>query len=511
MKQPQGAQVPPNVDWFIFGAGALGIVVVCLPLILFPAAGREALAAAFAVVTQNLGPVYLLGGLSVLLFLLYLAFGRFGKVVLGRNANPDYPNFSWASMLFCGGIGTSVLFWGTVEWAHYYATPPFGLAPGTDEAKRWAASYPVYHWTLIGWALYCLPGVAIAYAYHVREIPFLRLSSACEALLGKHSRGWFGRTVDLLFMVGLLGAVSTGVGLGIPLVSAGITHLAEIERSFTLDLMVIFVITATFAVSVYLGLEAGIKRLSNINVGFSVLLLLFVLAFGPTAYIVQQGAATVGHLTVNFITMSTWLDIGNVSNFDESWTVFYWAWWLALGPFMGMFIAKISRGRTVRQTVLGVLGYGSLGCALVFIILGGAAQHQEMTGQTQVLAMVADGLANHAVIEVLDALPLSSIVLPLFVVICIIFGATTYDSAAYTLASCATRSLPTDAHPARWHRVFWAFALGGLPISLIYVGGLLSLQSAVVAASVPLLPVFGLLGAALVKGLLEDAKAKAAT
>ena len=511
MNHPHRAHVPPNVDWFIFGAGTLGILVICLPLILFPAEGKEMLAAAFAAVTQSLGPVYLLGALAVLLFLLYLAFGRFGKVVLGREAKPDYRNFSWASMLFCGGIGTSVLFWGTVEWAHYQATPPFGLAPGTDEAMRWAASYPIYHWGVIGWALYCLPGVAIAYAYHVREIPFLRLSSACEALLGRHSKSWVGRIVDLLFMVGLLGAVSTGVGLGIPLVSAGLTHLLDIERTFALDLLVIFIITVTFAISVYLGLEAGIKRLSNINVGFSVLLLLFVLAFGPTAFILQQGAATVGHLTANFITMSTWLDLGDTSSFDESWTVFYWAWWLALGPFMGMFIAKISRGRTMRQTVLGVLGYGSLGCGLVFIILGGTAQHQEMTGQTQVLAMVANGLANNAVIEVLGALPLSGIVLPLFVVICIIFGATTYDSAAYTLASCATQSLPTDAHPARWHRVFWAFAIGGLPISLIYVGGLMPLQSAVVVASVPLLLVFGLLGAALIKGLLEDSRANPST
>ncbi len=495
-----------NIDWFVFVAGTVGILAVCLPLIVFPEAGRVALAAAFHAVTHSLGSVYLLSGLAVLFLLLYLAFGRFGKVVLGSEPKPDHSTFSWTSMLFCGGIGTSVLFWGTVEWAHYYSDPPFGLPPESAEAMRWARSYPIFHWGFIGWGLYCLPGVAIAYAYHVRRLPVLRLSAACQAVLGRQAQGGVGRIVDLLYMVGLLGAVSTGIGLAIPLIAAGLTQLLGVKASFTLDLIVILIITSTFAFSVYVGLEAGIKRLSNINVGLAFLLLALVLATGPSVYIVTEGAATLKHLFLNFITMSTWLDLSNSSNFDESWTVFYWAWWLALGPFMGMFIAKISRGRTIKQVVLGTLGYGTLGCTLFFIVLGGTAHNQEIMGQTPVLALVDAGRSSEAIVQVLNALSTGSFLLPLFVLICVIFSATTYDSAAYTLASCATKALPPYAHPARWHRVFWAFAIGGLPISLIYVGGLLSLQSAVVVASVPLLLVFGLLGVALVKSLLEDAE-----
>ena len=493
-----------NIDWFIFGAGAAGILLVCLPLVLFPAAGKKALAAAFAAIAHSLGSVYLLGALGVLLFLLYLAFSRFGKVVLGRDATPEYSSFSWASMLFCGGIGTSVLYWGTVEWAHYYSELPFGGRPGTPEATRWAKAYPIFHWGFIGWALYCLPGVAIAYAYHVRRIPVLRLSTACQAALGRHTDGWAGRCVDLLFMVGVLGAVTTGIGLAIQLIGAGLTDLLDIEPTFLLDLVVIAIITSLFAFSVYVGLEAGIKRLSVINVGLALILLLIVLAVGPTKHILELGAASVTHMLLNFIPMSIWIDSSNSSSFDESWTVFYWAWWLALGPFMGMFITKISGGRTIRQVVLGTIGYGTLGCALFFVVLGGTAHHQEMAGQTQVLALVADGQGPQAVVRVLETLSAGGFLLSLFVVICVIFSATSYDSAAYVLASSATRSLPTHAHPARWHRVFWAFALGGLPISLVYVGGLVSLQSAVVVTSVPLLLVFALLGTALVKGLLAD-------
>ena len=494
-----------NIDWFLFGASAVGIIAVCMPLILFPAASKEVLAAAFQIVTDRLGIVYLVGALVVLLFLLWLAVSRFGKVLLGADASPEHGNFSWASMLFCGGIGTSVMYWGTVEWAHYHSAPPFALTPGTSEAERYIISYPLYHWGFIGWALYCLPGVAIAYAYHVRRIPVLRLSTACQAALGRHTQGWPGRSVDLLFMVGVLGAVSTGVGLAIPLIGTGLADLLGMKsRPFILDVVVILIITTTFAVSVYLGLNGGIKRLSNINVGLALLLLVIVFSSGPTAHIASQSLASVQHLMVNLVTMSTWLDLEDTSAFDETWTVFYWAWWMALGPFMGMFIAKISRGRSLREVVLGTLGYGTLGCSVFFLILGGTAHHQEMVGQVPVLELVESGQGPMAVVEVLGALPTDQVLLPLFVLICIIFGATSYDSAAYILASCATKSLPAHSHPARWHRVFWAFAIGGLPISLIYVGGLTSLQSAVVVTSVPLLLVFVLLAMALMRGLRQD-------
>lgn len=505
MSRPEPDDGQTNIDWFLFGAGAIGIMAVCGPLILFPDTSKETLATAFDFVTSRLGTIYLAGALAVLLFLLGLAFSRFGKVRLGSDSAPEHGAFSWASMLFCGGIGTSVLYWGTVEWAHYYSVPPFGLEPGTHEATSFVISYPIYHWGFIGWALYCLPGVAIAYAYHVRRVPVLRLSTACQAALGRHTEGWPGRCVDLLFMVGVLGAVSTGVGLAIPLIGAGLTELLNLQTtSFILDLAVILVITSTFAFSVYMGLEGGIKRLSNINVGLAFVLLAIVFSFGPTAHILSQGAASIQHLLLNFVKKITWLDLVDASTFDETWTTFYWAWWLALGPFMGMFIAKISRGRSIRQVVFGTLGYGTLGCTLFFIILGGTAYHQEMAGQTQVLELVEGGEGPKAVVAVLGALSVDAVLLPLFVAICVIFGATSYDSAAYILASCATKSLPAHSHPARWHRVFWAFAIGGLPISLIYVGGFTSLQSAVVVSSVPLLLVFVLLAMALMQGLRED-------
>ena len=320
-------------------------------------------------------------------------------------------------------------------------------------------------------------------------------------MLGKWSSGSLGRLIDLTFMVGLIGATSTGLGLAVPLIAAIMNRMTGVEENFALSCVIIVAITAMFAASVYVGLDKGIKRLSNLNVGIALALLAFVLIVGPTVYILETGMEAIGQTLQNFIKMSTYNDSQQTTDFVGAWTVFYWAWWLALGPFMGMFITKISRGRTIRELVVCSLGYGTLGCAAFFIVLGSYALYLQEHDVVPVLQILSDEGAPHAIVAVLDSLPASAIVLPLFGILCLIFAATSYDSASYTLASAATRSLPADAHPPAWHRMFWAFFLGILPITLIYLGGLRSLQSAMVIISVPLLVVLVLLTVSLFKGL----------
>lgn len=491
-----------NVDWFIFITSAVLILAVCIPLILFPEGGKAVLDAGFEYVTQDLGVIYILFASAALIVLLVLAFGRHGSTKLGPpDSVPEFSTFSWAAMLFCGGIGTSVVYWGTIEWAYYYQAPPFGVAAESTEALGWATAYPLFHWGFTGWALYCLPGVAIAYAYHVGNSPTLSLSQSCKAVLGKATSGPLGRIIDLTFMVGLVGATSTGLGLAVPLIAAILNKLTGVEENFALSCLIIVAITAMFAASVYVGLDKGIKRLSNLNVGIALFMLAFVLLVGPTVYILETGVEAIGRTLQNFITMSAYNDSQQTTDFVGAWTVFYWAWWLALGPFMGMFITKISRGRTIKELVVCSLGYGTMGCAVFFIVLGSYALYLQENDIVPVLQILNEQSAPHAIVAVLNSLPGSLVVLTLFGVLCLIFAATSYDSASYTLASAATRSLPADAHPAAWHRMFWAFFLGILPITLIYLGGLRSLQSAMVIISVPLLVVLIVLTAALFKGL----------
>ena len=497
-----------SIDWPIFSASVALLLALILPLMAYPDEGRDMLAVAFDYLTTNFGVLYIVAGIASLVYLLVLAFGRYGSIVFARDeTTTQFSTVSWSAMLFCGGIGSSVLYWGTIEWAHYFTAPPFEIAAQSEAALLWSTSYPIFHWGFIGWAFYCLPGIAMGYAYYVKGADGLRLSAACADVIPQRWQPVANPIIDVIFVIGLVGACSTGIGLAVPLIgtlSSDLLNLPREEMGFAFDVVVIVLITLIFALSAWLGLEKGIKRLSNINLILAFGLLLFVLIFGPTLFILELSIETVGHLMQNFIRMSTWADAGASSNFVESWTIFYWAWWLALGPFMGLFIAKISRGRTIKEIVLGCLGFGTLGCTVFFLVLGNYAAYLEFNGVVAVVETMQASGSPAAILAVLQALPASSLVIFAFMIIAIIFAATSYDSASYTLATAATRNLGEGEDPTRAHRIFWACLLGLLPITLIYMGGLRPLQSAVTIASVPLLVVLCIATWSLAKNLKAD-------
>ena len=484
-----------GIDWLIFFGSVLTIVLLCVPLALNPESGKQFLENAFDYLTENFGFLYVLSAIGVFGFLLYLALGRHGNISFG-DGKPEFSSFSWCAMLFCGGIGTSVLYWGTVEWAYYFQAPPYELEAGSSDALLWSISYPLFHWGFLGWGFYCLPGIAAGLAFYRGGAKSLRLSEACAPVIGDLSQGFLGRFIDFLYLVGLIGAVSTGLGLAVPLLAELVAELFYLQREkigFVLDVLVIMVISLVFCASVWVGLEKGVKRLSNINVYFAFFLLAFVFILGPTLFIVEMGISIFGHLVQNFIKMSTWLDPIKKSDFVESWTVFYWAWWVALGPYMGIFIARISKGRTLKQIILGCLIYGTLGCTLFFMVFGNYSVYLELNGIVSVLSILNEDGAPMAIIKVLESLPLARLTLIAFTLLCVIFAATSFDSASYTLAMVATKELGPDDHPAKWHRMFWACLISLLPITLIYMGGLKPLQSAVTLASIPLLIIFGVM------------------
>ena len=267
-----------------------------------------------------------------------------------------------------------------------------------------------------------MPGIAAGLAFYRGGAKSLRLSEACAPVLGSLSQGLVGRFIDFLYLVGLIGAVSTGLGLAVPLLAELVAKLLYLDREqigFVLDVLVIMTISLIFCGSVWVGLEKGVKRLSNINVYFAFFLLSFVFIAGPTLFIVEMGISSIGHLVQNFIKMSTWLDPIQKSDFVETWTIFYWAWWVALGPYMGIFIARISKGRTLRQIILGCLIYGTLGCTLFFVVFGNYAAYLELNGFIPVLSTLTEAGAPVAIIQVLETLPWSTLVLIAFTVLCL--------------------------------------------------------------------------------------------
>ncbi|ANP76004.1 choline transporter [Vibrio crassostreae 9CS106] len=477
-----------------FGAIALLLTIV-FPLILFPAQGADWIAVAKTFMTDQLGFLYLALGLAACAFMVYVVFSDMGQIKLGEaDEEPEFKTASWAAMLFCGGIGASILYWGCIEWAYYYQSPPFQLEPGSEEAVRWAATYGLFHWGPIAWSIYLIPAIPIAYFFYVRKQPVLKISSALMPVLGEHRcKGVPGKIVDILFIFGLLGGAATTLGLAAPLITEGLNHLFGLPKNNLTQVMVLLVCTAIFAYSSYAGLEKGIKILSNINFWGAMGLLAFVLIAGPTIFMLETGLDSIGRLLSNFFVMATWAEpfggYGTFENthFPQDWTIFYWAWWLVFAPSMGLFVARISRGRTIKQMVSGSIFFGSLGCFLFFMILGNYGLSLQLSGELDVVAILNAEGATKAIFSMLAQLPMSTLVIAVFTMLCIIFTATTFDSISYILASVVQNNVTEE--PMRWNRMFWAFTLSFLPTILMFLGGLSTLQTAAIVGGLPLLAI----------------------
>ena len=249
-----------RTDWPTFSITLVVLLGICIPLLVMQEQANNFINLAFKVMTSQFGILYLWGGIAAVGLLLWLAMSRFGNVKLG-NADDvqEFTNFSWAGMLFCAGIGSGILYWGTIEWAYYLQSPPMGIVAGSDTAAEWAATYGMFHWGITAWAFYGVPAIPLAYLYHVRKQPELKLSAACEGVIGKHARGPIGKMIDILFMFGLLGGVGTSLGLGTPMVAEGLSKIFDIENTFGLSVFVMLLCTAIFAISAYSGLKKGIK------------------------------------------------------------------------------------------------------------------------------------------------------------------------------------------------------------------------------------------------------------
>ncbi|WP_240207042.1 BCCT family transporter [Vibrio sp. CyArs1] len=492
-----------------FGAITL-LLSVIIPLIMFPEQGAKIIGQAKLIMTDKFGFLYLALGLAALFFMIFIIFSDIGQIKLGEpDEAPEFATSSWAAMLFCGGIGASILYWGCIEWAYYYQAPPFQLEAGSEEAVRWAATYGIFHWGPIAWAIYLIPALPIAYFFYVRKQPALKVSSALIPVIGeKHTNGALGKLIDVLFIFGLLGGAATTLGLAAPLISEGLSVLFGLPQNTYSQIGVLAICTAIFAYSSFEGMEKGIKILSNINFWGAMLLLALVLVLGPTIFILETGLDSIGRMMSNFFVMATWAEpFGGYGTFDnthfpQDWTIFYWAWWLVFAPSMGLFVARISRGRTIKQMVAGSLFFGSCGCFLFFIILGNYGLSLQLSGQLDIVAILNEFGATKAIFSMLSELPFAWFIILLFTLLCIIFTATTFDSISYILASVVQKDVTQE--PMRWNRLFWAFTLSFMPAVLMFLGGLSTLQTAAIVGGLPLLGIAVMLMISAVKATTLD-------
>ncbi|MDN6848520.1 MAG: BCCT family transporter [Staphylococcus equorum] len=501
------------MDWTTFIGSSVILLIAVIPMMVFPKASQEIIMKMNEAVVSTIGSVYLFIGLAILIFVLYIAFGKYGNVTLGKATDkPEFNNFSWAAMLFCAGIASDILYWGVIEWAFYYQDPPHGGKGMTDSALNYATMYGMFHWGPIAWATFVLPALCIGYLIFVKKKPVFKISQTLRPILKSQTDGFIGQVTDIIFIFGLLGGAATSLALGVPMITAGIERLTGLDGdSMVMRGAILFIITALFAYSSYSGLKKGIKVLSDWNVILSFVLLGFVLIVGPTVFIMETTITGMGNMVKNFFQMATWIEpFGGIggrkeTNFPQDWTIFYWSWWIVYAPFIGLFIARISKGRTMKEVVLGTIIYGTLGCMLFFGIFGNYAVYLQLTGAFDVVQNLNTHGTEATIIEVLHQLPFPNLVIILFLLSAVLFLATTFDSGSYILAAASQKKVVGE--PLKANRLYWAFALCLLPFALMLVGGERSLEvlkTASLLASVPVLIVFVMMMISFLRTLNED-------
>lgn len=437
----------------------------------------------------NLGWLYILGVTTFLAYLVWAAAGRFAHVRLGGpDSRPEHGNAAWFAMLFAAGIGTVLMFWGVAEPVSHYAEPPRAdIAPRTEEAARTAMAFSFYHFGLHTWAIFCLPALALGYFVHQRGLPY-RLSSVFQPVLGDRIHGPAGKAVDVAAVLGTLFGVAVSIGLGTLQINSGLAELFGIPESKGVQVTLIAVVTALATTSVVLGLDRGIKRLSNLNILLAAGLLLFVLLTGATVFLARGIVEMTGTYLTSLVPLAFWNDTFGDSGWQGNWTVFYWAWTITWSPFVGMFVARISKGRTVREFVTGVLLLPTAFTVVWFTVFGLSAIDIQRGEGGLVQAVVTEGDVSRALFVFLESFPLTGIVSALAVLIVVVFFTTSSDSASLVVDTLCTGGR-NGAGPAR-QRVFWAVAGGAVAGTLLAATGKSGLEALTEAITVLGLPFF---------------------
>ncbi|SDE15782.1 BCCT family transporter [Limimaricola pyoseonensis] len=490
-----------NRPVFIISAGL--IVGFILFGALFDDLANSIFQGAQALLAGYLGWAMILLVNALLLFVLFMGLGPFGDVRLGRmDESPEYSLFSWTAMLFSAGIGIGLIYWGVAEPMYHYFAPPLA-EPETVAAAQEAMAISFMHWGFHAWAIYAVVALALAY-YHFRKGLPLAIRSALYPLIGDRIYGRWGDAVDIVAVFGTMFGIVTSLGLGATQVNAGLSELFGIPNNVAVQIAIIAVITAMATISVVAGLDAGIKRLSNINIVLTLLFLAFMVIVGPTLFILDSFVDNYGYYLSRFLQLGTWSEgwvNGNEGgDWQDAWTIFYWAWWVSWAPFVGVFVARISRGRTVREFMLGVM---LLPCSIMFFwftAFGGTAIQISLGGDPALVEATRENYAN-TMFVLLDYFPFASFTSLFATVLIVMWFVTSSDSGSFVIDMLTAGG---DPNPPKVQRVFWAISEGAVASVLLLAGGLGALQAAAVIAGFPFAIVLALIAWGLVRALRWD-------
>ena len=444
---------------------------------------------------------------ATVLMSIYMIFSRYGDIRLGhQNEKPEYKLISWIGMLFSAGIGIGLLYWGTAEPLYHYMAPPLGEGETVASAKL-AMNISFLHYGVHVWALYGMVALALAYFHYRRGLP-LAIRSTLYPILGKRIYGGWGHTVDTLAVFGTMFGVVTTLGLGVLQINSGLESLFGIPNNISVQIILIAVITVLAGMSLFLGLDKGIKRLSDINIFLTIILLSFVILLGPTQFIFNSFIENIGNYLHQVIPLGFWTEsYEGQENWQSSWTIFYWAWWISWSPFVGVFVARISRGRTIREFTLGVLLIPVAILFLWFTAFGGSAVHMELMVAVNpdiaspglVEAVRAD--TGSAIFKLMESYPLTAVFNLLIVIMIVLWFVTSSDSASFVIDMLTSGG---DTDPPKVQRLFWAGTEGVIAAVLLAAGGLGALQAASIVSGLPFAVVILVMMYSLLRGLSRD-------
>ncbi|CAJ1230211.1 Glycine betaine transporter BetL [Lactiplantibacillus xiangfangensis] len=438
--------------------------------------------------TNNMSWLYMSVYVITFLFFIYLGFSKLGKTKLGDPKDkPEFSTFHWGSMVYATGIDASILMLSIVDPLRYLQSPSFGVKPFSTSAYNYAHMLGQFNWGPMAWMMFAPATIAIAYAMYVKHVKVQRLSAAITVLAGPGMAKRIARnTIDLLVIIGIMGGVGTSVGMEIPVISKVLSTATGIPDNMGLKLGLFALLFVIFAIAVFNGLKKGIGRLSSAHIWLAIGFLVLVLVVGPTLYILNSETNSIGLFINKFVSLSTNTAPNGHATAMQRQTIFYWGWWLSFMPVMGLFIARISRGRTIRQVLGGMLLWGSLGCVSFYAVLGGYALFLQRTGAVNLVHILNTQGQAAVIAAVLSTLPLKMIMLALYCLSCFVFLATTVSSFAFITSSFTSKQLAPGQQPSRFNRMSWVVIFLLFSLGLVTVGGFESIQAICAMSGFPL-------------------------
>ena len=490
-----------NVNGPVFFTSSIFIIASIILTLVFEKQAESFFTKLQNGVAENADWFFILAINLFLVFLVYLALGRFGKLRIGgQDAKPEFKTLSWFAMLFSAGMGIGLLFFSVGEPVMHFNSPPTAEA-GSVEAAKEAMNFTFLHWGFHAWAVYALVGLALSYFTYTRGLP-LTIRSIFYPFLGDRIYGRIGDIIDIFAVLATLFGLATSLGFGVQQIASGLNHVFEVPDGITTQIIIIAIITAIATTSVVLGVDKGVKVLSEWNMRIAVVLLILALILGPTIFIFRSFVENTGSYLYNFLEISTWSETFTNSSWQNDWTVFYWGWWIGWSPFVGMFIARISKGRTIREFILGVLLVPSLVTFFWMSAFGSVAIEQIMGGN-DILSQAVDNDIATALFVFFQDYPLAMIINIVAVLLIAGFFITSSDSGSLVIDSL-TSGGKIDAPVGQ--RIFWAITEGTVAAVLLVGGGLQALQTATIVTGLPFAIILLIMCYSLYKGLSEDLK-----